>query len=114
MLGFLHWGYNYWYRRQSREMIDPFTVSDGGAAPGWAYGDTFLVYPGPAGPIDSVRWEVFADSLQDYAMLQSAGIRPDDPLLADLKTYADFPKNEEWLRKALEVVLRSNRATAGR
>ncbi len=36
----------------------------------------------------------------------SVGIKPDDPLLAPLKTYAEFPKNEDWLRTALEEVLK--------
>ena len=27
--GFLHWGYNYWYRSQTRELIDPYRVADG-------------------------------------------------------------------------------------
>jgi len=49
---------------------------------------------------------VFAESLQDYALLQSAGIKPDAPLLAPIRSYADFPKTEEWLRQALEQVLR--------
>jgi hypothetical protein len=98
--GFLHWGYNYWYKRQSREMLDPFTVSDGGAGPGWAHGDPFVVYPGPAGPIDSVRWEVFADSLQDYALLQTLGVDRDDPLFADFRDYDDFPFSPEFFLRA--------------
>lgn len=49
---------------------------------------------------------MFAESLQDYALLQSAGIKPDAPLLAPIRSYADFPKTEEWLRQALEQVLR--------
>ena len=53
-----------------------------------------------------VRREVFAESLQDYALLQSAGIKPDAPLLAPIKSYAEFPKSQEWLRQALEQVLR--------
>ncbi len=59
--GFLHWGYNYWYRSQTRELIDPFFVSDGGRWPDWSYGDSFLVYPGTGAPIDSLRWEVFTE-----------------------------------------------------
>ena len=73
-----------------------------------------MIYPGKDGPLDAIRWEVFAESLQDYAILQTAGIEPDDPLLADLKTYADFPKSEEWHRNALERVLRAPRAAAAR
>jgi len=104
-LGFLHWGYNYWYRSQTRDLIDPFTVTDGGAWPGWAYGDPFVVYPGPDGPIDSLRWEVWAESLQDFALLQSAGVDPDSALLAKLKDFDDFPKTERWVLDTRAKVL---------
>ncbi|MBN1341979.1 MAG: DUF4091 domain-containing protein [Phycisphaerae bacterium] len=102
--GFLHWGYNYWYKSQTRQMIDPFTVSDGLAWPGWAYGDTFQVYPGPDGPIDSIRWEVFAESLQDYALLQTLGVDRNGPMLSALKDFDRFPKDARWftsMRKRL-------------
>ena len=104
--GFLHWGYNYWHRSQTRQMIDPFSVQDGCAWPGWAYGDTFQVYPGPAGPIDSLRWEAFADSLQDYALLQTAGICRNSRLLAPLKSFEEFPKDQKWIRQARSRALR--------
>jgi hypothetical protein len=104
--GFLHWGYNYWHKIEQEAITDPFTDASAAAWPLIPYGDPFMVYPGEKGPIDSIRWEVFAESLQDYAMLQSAGIKPDDPLLAPLKTYAQFPKSEEWLRATMEAVLK--------
>ena len=104
--GFLHWGYNYWYESQTRHLIDPFCEQDGLASDrgGWAYGDTFQVYPGPDGPIDSVRWEVVGESLQDYRLLQTLGIDRDDPLLAEIVSFEQFPKRRDWrlaLRKAL-------------
>ena len=69
-----------------------------------------MIYPGRDGqPMDSIRWEVFAEALQDYAILQSAGIKPEDPLLADIKSYAKFPKDEEWVRKTMEKVLREGK-----
>jgi hypothetical protein len=95
--GFLHWGYNSWYRSQTTELIDPFLVSDAHRWPRWSYGDPFIVYPGPEGPIDSIRWEVFADSLQDYAILQAAGISRDDPLLAEIIDFAEFPRDPAWI-----------------
>ena len=95
--GFLHWGYNYWYKRQSRQLIDPFTVNDAYAAPDWAYGDTFLVYPGPKGPIDSVRWELFSESLQDYTLLQTLDIDRNDKLLSAIIGYDDFPFTPAWI-----------------
>ena len=103
--GFLHWGLNYWNVSQTRTLIDPYMTSDGQAwYRGWAYGDTFYVYPGEKGPVDSIRWEVFAESLQDYALLQTLGVDRDDKLLAPLKSFADFPKDAAW-RKAAKARL---------
>ncbi len=103
--GFLHWGYNYWYKRGANCLIDPFMEQSGQAWPEWPYGDTFVVYPGEHGPIDSIRWEIFAESLQDYSLLQTAGIARDDNLFSALKGYDDFPKTEEWLDAARSHVL---------
>lgn len=114
-LGFLHWGYNFWYVMDlgfnpvHQNLIDPFTDGAAGSTSGGEgepYGDSFVVYPSANGPIDSIRWEVFAESLQDYAMLQTAGIKSDDPLLADLHDYGDFPKTQKWIDDALGKVLR--------
>lgn len=107
--GFLHWGYNYWYRSQTRTLIDPYTEQSGDAwARGWAYGDPFMVYPGADGPVDSLRWEVFAESLQDYRLLQTLGIARDDDRLANLHSFEDFPKSVSW-REALRLDLLADR-----
>jgi hypothetical protein len=110
--GFLHWGYNYWHKMESEQIGDPFNDASNASWPGIPYGDPFVVYPGADGrPMDSIRWEVFAESLQDYAILQSAGIDPSDTLLARIKSYADFPKTEEWHRKTLETILKRRSTT---
>lgn len=103
--GFLHWGHNYWFVFCTSRIGDPFHDASVGAWPGLPYGDPFVVYPGPDGPIDSIRWEVFAESLQDYALLQSAGVEHDSPLLDPIKDYSDFPKSAEWLASARRKVL---------
>jgi len=95
--GFLHWGYNYWYKSQTQQMIDPFAVTDGRAWPGWANGDPFVVYPGPDGPLDSIRWEIFTESLQDYTLLQVCNVDLQDKMFAPLQDFDDFPKNPDWL-----------------
>jgi len=105
--GFLHWGYDYWFKMDTQQVPDLFQEGSGYGWPGIPYGDPFVVYPGPDGPLDSIRWEVFAESLQDYALLETAGITPDSPLLEDLKTYADFPKSEEWIERIRERILKS-------
>lgn len=106
-LGFLHWGYNYWYQSQTRNLIDPFAESSGLAWPGWAYGDTFVVYPGPQGPIDSIRWEIFGLSLQDYALLQNLAVPPDGPSLRSLRDFNDFPKKLSWSLRARQQLLQA-------
>jgi len=106
--GFLHWGYNYWYKSQTRERIDPFKTQDGLAWPGWAYGDCFMVYPGAEGPIDSIRWEVFSESLQDYALLQTLGVERGG--LKELKSFEDFPKSEKWLERTRKKLLKGAKA----
>jgi hypothetical protein len=103
--GFLHWGYNYWHRMEREELTDPFAESSGGEWPGIPAGDPFVVYPGKDGPIDSIRWEVFAESLQDYAILQTAGVKPKDAMLSDIKTYAEFPRSADWIDKRLRAAL---------
>jgi len=103
--GFLHWGHNYWFVFCTGTPTNPFIDAAVSAWPGMPHGDAFVVYPGDNGPIDSIRWEVFAESLQDYAMLQSAGVSPDDPLLAALKSYEDFPKSEQWLNDSVAQIL---------
>ncbi|UCC68101.1 MAG: DUF4091 domain-containing protein [Armatimonadota bacterium] len=95
--GFLHWGYNYWYQSQTRHLINPYLTQDALWWPKWPYGDAFVVYPGEDGPVDSLRWEVFAESLQDYALLQTAGLDPDDPALEAIQDYAEFPRDESWI-----------------
>ena len=105
--GFLHWGYNYWYQCGTTHLIDPYLVSDALNWPGWAYGDPFVVYPGPVGPVDSLRWEVFAESLQDYALLQAAGVDPAGSMLAEIRDFAVFPRDEAWIAaKRRDLLLR--------
>jgi len=95
--GFLHWGYNYWYQEMTRNLIDPYTVQDSlHWEKGWMYGDSFLVYPGERGPVDSIRWEVIAEALQDYALLQTLDVDRNCGLLEPIKSFEDFPKMESW------------------
>lgn len=103
--GFLHWGHNYWFVFCTSNIGDPFTQADVTAWPGMPYGDAFVVYPGPNGPLDSIRYEVFAESLQDFALLQAAGIGRNDPLFDEIKDYANFPKSEEWFMRVRNKIL---------
>ncbi|MBA3847570.1 MAG: DUF4091 domain-containing protein [Planctomycetes bacterium] len=112
--GFLHWGFNYWYRFQTTELIDPFQVSDAGGWPSWAHGDTFVVYPGVDGPIDSIRWEIFAEAMQDLALMRQLGVDPDSAVFKGVNAFDDFPREEAWIHAARKKLLAAKPARASR
>jgi hypothetical protein len=69
--GYLHWGYNHW-RRES-----PFTHTTP-AHPSPPYlpaGDAWIVYPGPDGPLASIRFEALRDGVVDHELLSMLGER---------------------------------------
>ena len=115
LAGFLHWGFNFWYTQYSTRAIDPFRVTDAGG--NFPSGDAFLVYPGPEGPLDSIRGEVFREALQDQralVLLQSRQGRQktvrllerglDEPI-----TMTHYPRGADWLLRMRE---RCNRRIA--
>lgn len=67
--GYLHWGYNFYNSFESRTAINPYVVTD--ACGAFESGDSFIVYPGKDGPLDSVRHEIFSDGMQDYRALKT-------------------------------------------
>lgn len=112
--GFLHWGYNFWYKRFSVGEVDPYQeTAAGGEFPS---GDSYVVYPGSDGkPLISLRLRVFYDALQDMRALQLA-----ESLLGREKTieiseqgidkpitFTDYPHSDEW---QLDMRERINRA----
>jgi len=101
--GFLHWGYNFWNTQYSLAPIDPYRVTDAGGA--FPSGDAFVVYPGEEGPLDSIRWEVFREALQDLRaceLLESRIGREQvlELLEAGLEaplTFRNYPRDSAWL-----------------
>jgi hypothetical protein len=56
--GFLYWEHAWWYGR------DPWTDQSFQGMPD-TWGDGLLVYPGPDGPINSIRFEIVREGIQD-------------------------------------------------
>lgn len=114
--GFLHWGYNFYFRQYSKGLVDPYKITDAGG--GFSSGDSFVVYPGENGePLDSLRLHVFYNGFEDMLALQllesklgrkntiellESGL--DEPI-----TFRDYPHSADWL---LETRERINRAIA--
>lgn len=110
--GFLQWGYNFWYSQYSIYPIDPFKVTD--AACAFPSGDAFVVYPGEDGPIDSLRFEVFYEALQDLRalnMLESyigreAVLNMLEEGLENPITFSEYPIDSEWIITKREQINR--------
>lgn len=71
IVGFLHWGYNFYNTQHSYNAIDPYRDTSGD---GWVpAGDTFSVYPAQDGTAyESLRIIVFYDALQDMRAMKLA------------------------------------------
>lgn len=68
LVGFLHWGYNFYYSKGSEYHINPFLNTDAYYA--FPAGDSFSVYPGREGPIESIILTVFAEALCDLRAMR--------------------------------------------
>lgn len=103
--GFLHWGYNFWFSQLSVFEVDPYSETCAGG--GFPPGDAFKVYPGKDGiPEDSIRHEVFYESLQDLAALQLLEKQINrDKVLEFIQSQwngktmsmSDYPRESAWL-----------------
>lgn len=58
LTGYLHWGLNFWG-------AEPFGTPSDRLPPG----DTHVLYPGKQGPLDSIRWEIQRESIEDFEYL---------------------------------------------
>jgi hypothetical protein len=69
IVGFVQWGYNFYYSHNSRKEINPYLELSGEK---WVpAGDPFSVYPAKDGtPTPSLRALVFFDALQDMRAMQ--------------------------------------------
>ncbi len=103
MVGFLQWGYNFYYSARAIKKIDPYYVSDGDQA--WPSGDPYSVYPYENDAIESIRTKVFYDALQDRMLLkqleQKIGKTKVHELIASLAgqtiDFANYPRNNDFL-----------------
>ncbi len=67
--GFLQWGYNFYFGRNSRYFINPYRTSDGDGC--WPAGDPFLVYPSSDGrALDSLRGYLTQKAFDDVRALK--------------------------------------------
>ena len=112
VVGFLHWGLNFWYNRLSDHPIDPFRTTDAeGAFPA---GDPFVLYPGEDGsPLVSLRLKVFRQALQDQRALELLesliGREKTLEILCEGETltFSRYPQSDSWLLSTRERINRA-------
>lgn len=109
--GFLHWGYNFYYKRLSKGLVNPYEVTDAGKE--FPSGDSFIVYPAEDGTAHhSLRLKVFYDALQDMAALNTLEKLTDkNTCLSIIEekgkhsiTFREYPHSDEWLLTTRETV----------
>ncbi len=111
VVGFLHWGYNFYYTRLSKAVIDPYKVSDAGGE--FPSGDSYVVYPAEDGTAHhSIRLKVFYDALQDMAALNTLKKLTNKETCLNIieengkhsLTFSDYPHLDEWLLSTREKI----------
>ena len=111
IIGFLHWGYNFYYKRLSKGLVNPYEVTDAGKE--FPSGDSFMVYPAEDGTAHhSLRLKVFYDALQDMAALNTLQKLSDKKTCLEIieengkhnLTFKDYPHDDEWLLRTREAV----------
>lgn len=111
VVGFLQWGYNFYYTQLSKAVIDPYKVSDAGGK--FPSGDSYVVYPAEDGTANhSLRLKVFYDAIQDMAALNTLKKLTNKQTCLDIIeedgkhsiTFSDYPHSDEWLLNTREKI----------
>lgn len=98
--GFLHWGLNYWSDKPFED-LEP-----GGLPPG----DCCIIYPGEDAPLDSLRWEILREGMEDYEYLWllqevSAGRgKGEEHCRAIIRDITDYDKNPQKLSRVRRAI----------
>lgn len=109
--GFLQWGYNFYFTRLSKALVNPYEVTDAGKK--FPSGDSFIVYPAEDGTAHhSLRLKVFYDALQDMAALNTLEKLTDKKTCLSVieengkhsLTFKDYPHSDSWLLTTRENV----------
>ena len=100
VLGYLHWGFNFYNTAYSVEPINPYVTAD--ARRTLPAGDAFVVYPAKDGVYASLRYEIVKECFQDYdalRLLESLIGREKIIEMLDengVDGYTEYPRSGEW------------------
>lgn len=113
--GFLYWGVNVWWHKNTEQVIDPakgpllnWSITTNGM--NFLHGDGVLIYPLADGPAGSIRLSNLRDGLEDYELLWALGnkrgnvwsARSDcEPVTTSLTTFTRSPECVYETRKKI-------------
>jgi len=112
IVGFLHWGYNFYNLQFSKGKINPYEVTDAGG--GFPSGDSFSVYPYEHGAIPSLRMKVFQNAIEDFSLLkaleQKIGKDEVDNLIDRVAgmevTFKAYPRDESFFERLYSEIFK--------
>lgn len=112
IVGFLHWGYNFYNLQYSKGRINPYEVTDAGGS--FPSGDSFSVYPYENTAIPSLRMKVFQNALEDIRLLTLLEEKVGRQTVLELIdrvaeceiTFKTYPKNEDFFAKLYEEIFK--------
>lgn len=106
--GFLHWGYNFWFKELSVGVLNPYEDTTAGGA--FQSGDAFVVYPldEDGEVVCSTRLYVFHETLQDLRALKLLETLTDRQtvmdMLGDIDLFATYPRSNEYIVNLREQI----------
>ena len=108
VIGFLHWGFNFYNSGLSYRALNPYAVTNGGGA--LPPGDGFIVYPEADGVNISLRGEMMALAFEDYDLLytleKKVGREKVVKLLKKEKVngFTEYPRDAVWHNKFITKI----------
>ena len=108
--GFLTWGYNFYFSKGSEHLVNPFIISD--AVGSFPSGDSFSVYPGRNGPLESIRLVVFTQALCDLRAMKlleskighEAVVKIIEEVAGQEITFDEYPHDNDFTIKLRERI----------
>ena len=106
--GFLHWGFNFWFTKHAKAVLDPYRDTTAGG--NYPSGDAFVVYPvdEDGDVVISTRLYVFCEAMQDLRALKLleklAGADTAMEFLEEVKGYTVYPRNNGYILSVRQAI----------
>lgn len=108
IVGFLHWGFNFWFTEFSIDVINPYIETT--AREAFQSGDAFVVYPldEHGEVVCSLRLFVFHEGLQDMRALKLLESLSDRQtvidMLEEVQGFGKYPRDNQYILQLREKI----------